>query len=74
MLRKRRGLTTVALVAGLALTAAACGGSSGGGTGDTTDEKAVKGGHLNGNADASGPATSRTAAVPDIALLTIAMP
>ena len=46
MLRKRRGLTTVALVAGLALTAAACGGSSGGGTGDNTDEKAVKGGHL----------------------------
>jgi peptide/nickel transport system substrate-binding protein len=33
-------------VAGLALTAAACGGSSDGGTGDKTDEKAVKGGHL----------------------------
>ena len=46
MLRKRRGLTTVALVAGLALTAAACGGSSDGGTGDATDDKAVKGGHL----------------------------
>jgi hypothetical protein len=46
LLRKRRGLTTVALVAGLALTAAACGGSSDGGTGDKTDEKAVKGGHL----------------------------
>ena len=46
MLRKRRGLTTVALVAGLALTAAACGGSSDGGTGDSTDDKAVKGGNL----------------------------
>ncbi|MCW2665382.1 MAG: hbpA 3 [Frankiales bacterium] len=30
MLRKRRGLTTVALVAGLALTATACGGGDGG--------------------------------------------
>jgi peptide/nickel transport system substrate-binding protein len=48
MLRKRRGLTTVALVAGLALTAAACGGSgdsAGTGTGNK-DGDPVKGGTL----------------------------
>ncbi len=51
MLRKRRGLTTVALVAGLALTATACGGSddsgdTGGTTGNSTEGKPVKGGTL----------------------------
>ena len=35
MLSKRRGLTSVALVAGLAITMSACGGSSGGGGGTT---------------------------------------
>src|SRR3954451_107338 len=46
MLRKRRGLATVALVAGLAVTAAACGGSSGdsGSAPDTSGAK--KGGTL----------------------------
>ncbi len=47
MLSKRRGLTTVALVAGLAMTAAACGGSSGGSTpGTKTESGAKKGGAL----------------------------
>ncbi|MDX6198210.1 MAG: peptide/nickel transport system substrate-binding protein [Actinomycetota bacterium] len=46
MLSKRRGLSTAALVAGLALTAAACGGSSGGSTPGTTDSGAKKGGAL----------------------------
>ncbi|MDP9100710.1 MAG: ABC transporter substrate-binding protein [Actinomycetota bacterium] len=54
MLEKRRGLTTVALVAGMALTAAACGGSSspGGTTGGGTT--AIKEGgtlHLLGAGD-----------------------
>ena len=43
MLSKRRGLTTVALMAGLALTAAACGGSSGGAkTGGATGTSGAK--------------------------------
>jgi peptide/nickel transport system substrate-binding protein len=48
LLSKRRGLSTAALVAGLALTAAACGGSSGGGkTGNSADTSgAKKGGTL----------------------------
>ena len=47
MLSKRRGLSTAALVAGLALTAAACGGSSGSKTGTSTDTSgAKKGGTL----------------------------
>ena len=48
MLSKRRGLSTAALVAGLALTAAACGGSSGGKTGGGTNDTsgAKKGGTL----------------------------
>ena len=47
MLSKRRGLSTAALMTGLALVAAACGGSSGGDTGtpDNTDG-AKKGGAL----------------------------
>ena len=48
MLSKRRGLTSVALMAGLALTAGACGGGSGGSTPGTEEEggKAKKGGTL----------------------------
>jgi ABC-type transport system substrate-binding protein len=47
LLSKRRGLSTVALMAGLALTAAACGGSSGGGTGTSgATTGAKKGGTL----------------------------
>jgi peptide/nickel transport system substrate-binding protein len=46
MLRKRRGLTTVALVAGLALTAAACGGSSGDSGSEPDTSGAKKGGTL----------------------------
>jgi peptide/nickel transport system substrate-binding protein len=47
MLSKRRGLSTAALVAGLALTAAACGGSSGGSsTPGTNTSGAKKGGTL----------------------------
>ena len=47
MLSKRRGLTSVALMAGLALTAAACGGGSGGSTPGTPEEgDAKKGGTL----------------------------
>lgn len=47
MLSKRRGLTSVALMAGLALTAAACGGGSGGSTpGAPGEGEAKKGGTL----------------------------
>jgi ABC-type transport system substrate-binding protein len=48
LLSKRRGLTSVALMAGLALTASACGGGSdsAGGTGTDAGEKVVKGGTL----------------------------
>ena len=47
MLSKRRGFSTAALVAGLAMTAAACGGSSGGGTANAPDTSgAKKGGTL----------------------------
>ncbi len=44
MLKNRRGLASTALVTGLLLTATACGGSSGGGTGDAAGAK--KGGTL----------------------------
>jgi ABC-type transport system substrate-binding protein len=47
LLSTRRGLSTAALIAGLAMTAAACGGSSGGGTTPGTDTSgAKKGGTL----------------------------
>jgi peptide/nickel transport system substrate-binding protein len=46
MLRKRRGLTTVALVAGIAITAAACGGSSGDSGSEPDTSGAKKGGTL----------------------------
>jgi peptide/nickel transport system substrate-binding protein len=47
MLSKRRGLSTAALIAGVALTAAACGGSSGGSSTPGTDTSgAKKGGTL----------------------------
>ncbi len=46
MLSKRRGLTSVALMAGLALTAAACGGSSSTPEPGTPDGEAKKGGTL----------------------------
>ena len=65
MLRKRRGLSTVALAATLALTAAACGGGDGGdaGTGTTNkDGEPVKGGTLKllgaGDIDHMDPASS----------------
>ena len=46
MLKNRRGLATAALVTGLALTAAACGSSSGPSTGGTKASDAKKGGTL----------------------------
>ncbi len=46
MLEKRRGLTTVALVAGMALTAAACGGSSSPNTGNSGGTAIKEGGTL----------------------------
>ncbi|MCU1591190.1 MAG: hbpA 3 [Frankiales bacterium] len=63
MLSKRRGLSTVALMAGLALTAAACGGSSGGSkTGTTDNSGGKKGGTLKilgaGDVDHMDPASA----------------
>jgi peptide/nickel transport system substrate-binding protein len=63
MLSTRRGLSTAALVAGLALTAAACGGSSGGSTTPGTDSGAgKKGGTLKivgaGDVDHMDPASA----------------
>jgi ABC-type transport system substrate-binding protein len=46
LLSTRRGLSTAALIAGLAMTAAACGGSSGGSTPGTNTSGAKKGGTL----------------------------
>jgi peptide/nickel transport system substrate-binding protein len=63
MLSKRRGLSTAALVAGLALTAAACGGSSGGSkTNGAGSSGGKKGGTLNilgaGDVDHMDPASA----------------
>jgi peptide/nickel transport system substrate-binding protein len=62
MLSKRRGLSTAALIAGIAMTAAACGGSSGGGTTPGTQSGGKKGGTLKllggGDIDHMDPASS----------------